>query len=81
MQYKEDDDDDPDIEDESTYEESENFHYHKIKPTEKGKYSHPVFPGNGQLIIGQEQETPCAGFDDTDSLSADISRFEVNFNH
>ena len=40
-------------------------------------YSHPTFPGKGQLILGQEQEILCGGFDDTDSLSADIFRFEV----
>ena len=40
-------------------------------------YSHPTFPGKGQLILGQEQEILCGGFDDTDSLSADISGFEV----
>ena len=40
-------------------------------------YSHPTFPGEGQLILGQEQEILCGGFDDTDSLSADIFGFEV----
>ena len=42
-----------------------------------GKNLHPFFPGEGQLILGQEQEKPCAGFDDTDSLSADVSQFQV----
>ena len=42
-----------------------------------GKNLHPTFPGKGQLILGQEQEKPCAGFDDTDSLSADVSQFQV----
>ena len=38
-----------------------------------------MFPGKGQLILGQEQEKDahCAGVDDTDSLSAYISQFQV----
>ena len=54
-------------------------HHHKLKSINKNIHSHPTFPGNGQLFLGQEQEKPCAGFDDTDSLSADISKFEVRY--
>ena len=50
---------------------NDNESCHPVNP------NHPVFPGNGQLILGQEQEKPCGGFDDTDSLSADVARFEV----
>lgn len=42
-----------------------------------GSSEHPVFPGQGVLVLGQEQETICGGFDDYDSLSADISEFQV----
>ncbi len=37
----------------------------------------PRFPGDGILILGQEQETLCGGFDDYDSLSGDLSDFNV----
>ena len=39
---------------------------------------HPQFPGNGVLILGQEQERICGGFDGYDSLSADVSEFQVS---
>ncbi len=38
---------------------------------------HPDFTGEGILILGQEQERICGGFDDYDSLSADLSEFQV----
>ena len=76
MKYKEGE------EEESFSEEQSNdyenvFHTHHKKSAKDVSYSHPTFPGKGQLIIGQEQEILCGGFDDTDSLSADISGFEV----
>ena len=54
------------------------FHQTDRKAKAKG-YSgiHPAFPGDGVLILGQEQEKICGGFDDYDSLSADISEFQV----
>ena len=39
---------------------------------------HPTFPGDGILFLGQEQETICGGFDDYDSLSADVSEFQAS---
>ena len=54
-------------------------HHHKLKSIENNFHNHPTFPGNGQLFLGQEQEKPCGGFDDTDSLSADISKFEASY--
>lgn len=56
---------------------SNNENNRNIESNGYNQYNHPVFPGGGQLILGQEQEIPCGGFDDTDSLSADVSRFEV----
>ena len=53
------------------------FHMHHMPSHKDVAYSHPTFPGKGQLILGQEQEILCGGFDDTDSLSADIYGFEV----
>ena len=49
--------------------------------TEKGPEGtplHPTFPGDGILFLGQEQETICGGFDDYDSLSADVSEFQAS---
>jgi len=37
----------------------------------------PWFPSKGVFIIGQEQEQLCGGFDNYDSLSADITQFQV----
>ena len=70
--------------DEQSYDEvgeheldTENEASYQTKAIECNRHHHPVFPGNGQLILGQEQEKPCGGFDDTDSLSADVTKFEV----
>lgn len=48
-----------------------------LKFSESDKTTHPIFPGHGVLVLGQEQERICGGFDDYDSLSADISEFQV----
>ena len=42
------------------------------------QFLHPTFPGDGILFLGQEQETVCGGFDDFDSLSADVSEFQAS---
>ena len=39
---------------------------------------YPTFPGDGILFLGQVQETICGGFDDYDSLSADVSEFQAS---
>ena len=49
----------------------------ELKETQNNTKIHPVLPGNGQFIIGQEQEKLCGGYDDYDSLSADVSQFQV----
>ncbi len=48
-----------------------------LKFSESDRTTHPIFPGQGVLVLGQEQERICGGFDDYDSLSADISEFQV----
>lgn len=54
----------------------------KSKPRDKvtagTTRSHPVFPPRGMLILGQEQEEICGGFDDYDSLSGDLSELHVS---
>ena len=37
----------------------------------------PWFPRQGIFILGQEQEDLCGGFDNYDSLSADVAMFQV----
>ena len=79
LQYRDDENDETLHEEENDEDQRgsvmHHTHSHKDVP-----YRHPTFPGKGQLILGQEQEILCGGFDDTDSLSADISRFEVLLN-
>ena len=76
LQYKEDEEDENLSEPESNAYQDD-LHMHHIPSHKDVAYSHPTFPGKGQLILGQEQEILCGGFDDTDSLSADIFGFEV----
>lgn len=76
MQYKEDEEEENFSEPESNAYQDD-FHMHHMPSHKDVAYIHPTFPGKGQLILGQEQEILCGGFDDTDSLSADIFGFEV----
>ena len=77
LQYKDENGDREDEGGSFENEPSKNDNEYHRKQNGCNRHLHPVFPGNGQLILGQEQEKPCGGFDDTDSLSADIARFEV----
>ena len=76
MQYKHDEEEENFSEPESNA-YHDDFYMHHMQSHKDVAYSHPTFPGEGQLILGQEQEILCGGFDDTDSLSADIFGFEV----
>ena len=48
----------------------------KLDGLESGQ---PWFPRQGIFILGQEQESLCGGFDNYDSLSADVSMFQVRW--
>ena len=76
LQYRDDENDETLYEEEDD-EDQRGSRMHHAHSQKNVVYSHPTFPGKGQLILGQEQEILCGGFDDTDSLSADISGFEV----
>ena len=41
----------------------------------------PWFPNQGIVFLGQEQESLCDGFDNYDSLSANVSQFQASFKY
>ena len=45
---------------------------------ENKELSPPWFPNQGIVYLGQEQESLCGGFDNYDSLSANVSQFQAS---
>ena len=48
---------------------------------EKQDLTPPWFPNQGIVFLGQEQESLCDGFDNYDSLSANVSQFQASFKY